>query len=325
MVAFSQGKVEARWDDVRLFLALYRQRTLAAAAATVGLDASTLSRRLVALEEAVGITLFDRSREGLLPTEGAELLVPAAEEMAAAHAHFSHDLSTFERGAEGIVRLSVSPGVAESIVGPALVRLYEKHPHIQIELEASIRFVDLTRREADLAIRSRRPETGDLVSVKLGQRLWAPMLATRLAKKLPGLGLPVCGFNAVSEWIGWGDDLANFPPELWIGKHVPRSAIALRTSHFTTQVSAAIAGLGAALLPPQFARTSPLTPVRYAASLSASAKEFPLTDAWLVGHRALRGVPRVAAVWAFLVEEFSTLERQGARTASSDANRKAGQ
>ena len=320
MVAFSQGKVEARWDDVRLFLALYRQRTLAAAAATVGLDASTLSRRLVALEEAVGITLFDRSREGLLPTEGAELLVPAAEEMAAAHAHFSHDLSTFERGAEGIVRLSVSPGVAESIVGPALVRLYEKHPHIQIELEASIRFVDLTRREADLAIRSRRPETGDLVSVKLGQRLWAPMLATRLAKKLR----PLKDW-AQLRWIGWGDDLANFPPELWIGKHVPRSAIALRTSHFTTQVSAAIAGLGAALLPPQFARTSPLTPVRYAASLSASAKEFPLTDAWLVGHRALRGVPRVAAVWAFLVEEFSTLERQGARTASSDANRKAGQ
>jgi len=302
MLANSQGTLETRWDDVRLFLALYRKRKLSSAATAVGLDASTLSRRLAALEEALGVTLFDRSREGLLPTEGAELLVPAAEEMAAAHARFSHDVSAFEQGAEGVVRLSVPPGLAESLVVPALVRLHAKHPRIQVELDASIRFVDLTRREADLAIRSRRPQTGDLVSVKLGRRQWTPMLASARAKKQP----PLEDWSEL-PWIGWGDDLASFPPERWLAKHVPRSAVVLCTSHFTTQVHAVAAGLGAALLPPQFADMAAVKPVRHAASLGASVKELPVTEAWLVGHRALRAVPRVAAVWAFLVEEFAPL------------------
>src|SRR5580765_6348650 len=114
MIAPMQAYLEGRWDDVRLFLALHRERTLAGAAMTVGLDASTLSRRLVALEDALGTRLFDRTREGLVPTQGAELLLPAAEEMAAAHARFSRDASGFERVAEGTVRLSVPPGLAES-------------------------------------------------------------------------------------------------------------------------------------------------------------------------------------------------------------------
>src|SRR5262245_21946603 len=107
-----QAKLEVRWDEVRLFLALYRERTLAGAGSTVGLDASTLSRRLAALEEALGTRLFDRTRDGLAPTEGAELLLPAAEEMAAAHARFVQDASGFERAAEGAVRVSVPPGLA---------------------------------------------------------------------------------------------------------------------------------------------------------------------------------------------------------------------
>ena len=79
--------------------------------------------------------------------------------------------------------MTVPPGLAESFVGPALVRLRSKHPRIQIELDTSIRLVDLTRREADLAIRTRRPLSGDLVSVKLGERRWTPMVAADRAKK----------------------------------------------------------------------------------------------------------------------------------------------
>src|SRR5689334_23331780 len=132
MIASTQASVGARWDDVRLFLALHRERTLAAAAVTLGLDPSTLSRRLVALEESLGSRLFDRTREGLVPTAGAELLLPAAEEMAAAHGRFSRDALAFEREAEGTVRLSMPSGLAESFVAPALVRLRAKHPRIQI-------------------------------------------------------------------------------------------------------------------------------------------------------------------------------------------------
>ncbi len=312
MLASVQGGAEPRWDDVRLFLALHRERTLAAAARSVGLDASTLSRRLVALEQALGTHLFDRTRDGLVPSAGAELLLPAAEEMAQAHASFARDAHSFERVAEGTVRLSAPPGLADAFVVPALVRLRKRHPRIRVELDASMHFVDLTRREADLAIRSRRPQTGDLVSLKLGERRWSPMVAARGAGRAkPGAGA-VKDWAAV-PWIGWGDDMASFPPAAWVARHVPKDAIVLRTSHITTQVAAVAAGLGAALLPPAYARIVGLAPLRHAAALARSADELPSNETWLVGHRALRAVPRVAAVWSFLVDEFTRYEPPSAR------------
>jgi DNA-binding transcriptional LysR family regulator len=292
----------ARWDDVRLFLALYRERTLAAAAARVGLDASTLSRRLVSLEESLGARLFDRTREGLVPTAGADSLLPAAEEMAQAHTRFARDASSFEREAEGVVRLSVPPGVADSFVAPALVRLRKKHPRIELDLDASVRMVDLTRREADLAIRTSRPESGDLVTLKLGERPWTPMIAAHTASSLR----PVKDWSDLS-WIVWGDDLAGIPPARWLKKHVDKPTIALRTSHFAAQVTCVEAGVGAALLPPAYTRVAKVAPVPYAKRLAPSVHELPSNETWLVGHRALRTVPRVAAVWAFLVEEFSDI------------------
>ena len=298
-----QARPSIRWEEVRLFLALYRARTLAGAGAAVELDASTLSRRLAALEESLGTGLFDRTRDGLVPTEGAELLLPAAEEMAAAHARFLHDVSAFERVTEGVVRLSAPPGLAESFVGPALVRLRKRHPRIQIELDASIRFTDLTRREADLAIRTRRPQVGDLVSVKIGERRWTPMVARARAKRRA----PANDWSKLA-WIAWADDMQGFPPARWLARYVPRSSIVLSTSHFSTQVAAVEAGLGVALLPPVYTRLAVVAPLSYAPALAGSVDELPVSETWLVGHRALRSVPRVAAVWEFLVEEFARFE-----------------
>src|ERR1700722_16079994 len=123
MVASLQVDTVTRWDDVRLFLALYREQSLAGAGARVGLDGSTLSRRLAALEEGLAARLFDRTREGLVPPAAADLLLPAAEEMEAAHVRFARDASGLEREAEGVVRLSVPPGVADAFLAPVLARL----------------------------------------------------------------------------------------------------------------------------------------------------------------------------------------------------------
>jgi DNA-binding transcriptional LysR family regulator len=305
MVAEMQRLTAARWDDVRLFLALYRERTLAGAGAAVGLDASTLSRRLSSLEEFLDTRLFDRGRDGLEPTEGAELLLPAAEEMAQAHARFVESVLGFERSVEGSVRLSVPPGLAETFVVPALSELRAKYPGLRLELDASMRFSDLTRREADLALRTRRPGAGDLVSVKLSERRWEPMLAVRRARSIE----PIEDWGEVS-WVGWGEDLQDFAPARWVAKHVPRSALVLVTSHVAAQLAAVQAGLGLALLPPVYARSAGLRAARHAPGLAASIAELPGTETWLVGHRALRRVPRIAAVWDFLVEQFARFEAE---------------
>jgi DNA-binding transcriptional LysR family regulator len=303
MVASLQVDTVTRWDDVRLFLALYREQSLAGAGARVGLDGSTLSRRLAALEEGLAARLFDRTREGLVPTAAADLLLPAAEEMEAAHVRFARDASGLEREAEGVVRLSVPPGVADAFVGPSLARLRAEHPRIRIELDASVRVLDLTRREADLAIRTIRPQSGDLVLFKLGVSTWTPMIAT--AKQ------PEVTVKRWSDlpWIAWGEELAAIPPARWVATHAADAEIALRTSHIATQVAAVEAGLGVALLPATYVRVSGVAPLRYARRLHASATGLPLNESWLVGHRALRGVPRIAAVWDFLVAEFKRFDQ----------------
>jgi DNA-binding transcriptional LysR family regulator len=153
------------WEQVRLFLAVAREKSLAGASARLGVDVSTVSRRLDRLEDLIGAPLFDRTRDGTSPTVLAEQVMPHAEEMELAAVRFAAAGAKVETEVEGIVRLTVPPGVADAFVAPALPELYARHPNLVIELDASVGYADLTRREADVAIRAHRPASGDLVSV----------------------------------------------------------------------------------------------------------------------------------------------------------------
>lgn len=307
MSAKKQDLSSARWDDVRLFLAVHRYGTLGQAAARLGLDTSTVSRRLAAFEEALGVQLFERTRDGVAATRIGELAVQSAEAMEAALGQLARVASARETDAEGIVRLSVAPGMADSFVAPALVRLRAKHPRLRIELDASVRPIDLTRHEADLALRSVQPRGAELVVTKLGSARWvaaaSPALITASGR--------IASWDQV-PWIAWDHDLASFEPARWLARHVPGADIALRTSHFGAQLTAAAAGLGAALVPEPYLRTKGLAELRYAAALAGDAEAWPIDSLWLVGHRALRDVPRVAAVWDFLVGEMRALNRLSA-------------
>jgi DNA-binding transcriptional LysR family regulator len=235
-----------------------------------------------------------------LPTHAAERLLAAAEAMEAAHARLARDASGMEAEAEaeGVVRVSAAPGMADAFVAPALARLRERHPRIAIELDASVRALDLTRHEADLALRSLRPHGAELLITKLATARWVAAAAPALVKELGRLAA-----WTDAPWITWDRDLASFPPARWVAQHAGKAEVALRTSHFSTQLSAAEAGLGIALVPLPYLRVRALKPVRYAAALAPAADAWPSDDLWLVGHRALRDVPRIAAVWSFLAEE----------------------
>ena len=136
---------------------------------------STISRRLDRLEEHIGAPLFDRSRDGTAPTALAEELVAHAEEMELSAARFASTDERVETQVEGTVRLTVLPGISDVFVAPHLAELRERHPRLVIELDASVTYADLTRREADLAVRSARPTSGELVSVKLVTARALPM------------------------------------------------------------------------------------------------------------------------------------------------------
>lgn len=291
---------DLRWDDVRIFLASHRYKSLGAAAGKLALDTSTVSRRLTAFETSLGQRLFERSRDGLHPTHAAEAVLAAAEAMEAAIGRLGRDASNVETEPAGIVRLSVAPGMADVFVAPALARLHAEHPGIDIELDASMRTLDLTRHEADLALRSVRPRGADLVMAKLGTARWVPATSKARAKSLGKLTR-----WDDAPWIGWDRDLASFGPARWLVENVPRARIILRTSHFGAQLSAAATGLGLALVPIPYVDRRGLEEVRLAPKLASTASALPVDTLWIVGHRALRDVPRVAAVWSFLVREFT--------------------
>ena len=301
---------DVRWDDVRIFLAVHRQGTLAAAAGRLGLDTSTVSRRLAALEEALGARLFERTREGLSPARAAERVLAAAEAMEAAHARLTREASEVEAAAEGVVRVSTAPGISSVFVAPLLAKLRKRHPRISIELDAAVRARDLTRHEADLALRTVRSQGADLVTTHLATARWVAAASPALARQAGALA----AWEDV-PWIGWDRDQASLPYARWLAERAPRADIALRTSDFMAQLAAAAGGLGALLAPEPYIERAKLVPLRYAAALRPDAEAWHRDELWIVGHRALRDVPRVAAVWTFLLEE---LRERGGKAGAAD-------
>jgi DNA-binding transcriptional LysR family regulator len=273
-----------------------RERSLSRASERLALDVSTVSRRLDRLEDQLGALLFDRTREGTTPTVVAEQMLPYAEEMELASIRFAAAGAKVETEVEGTVRLTVPPGIADTFVAPKLAELHERYPRLLVELDASVGYADLTRREADLAIRSTRPTSGELVALKLLTAQATPLASPAYARSVGRLRS-----LEDARWIVWDHDLSHLPDAIWLRKHAPKIVPVLRTSHFASQLAAARAGLGVMLAARQFAG-SDLVAVAHAKSLAHVWSELPSSSLWLVGHRASRHVPRVAAVWSFVIE-----------------------
>ncbi|MCK6550009.1 LysR family transcriptional regulator [Myxococcota bacterium] len=294
------------WDQARVFLAVAKTGQLAAAAARLGLDVSTVSRRLDRIEAQLGVHLFDRTREGTVMTAAAELMVPAAEAMERAMADFVGSVAQVETEVEGVVRLTSPPGFADAFVAPLLARFHALHPRVCVELDASVAYADLTRREADLAIRLTRPTSGDLLVTKLVATRSLPLTSPEYSEQLGRLKR----FED-ARWIAWDADLAHLPVARWITSNLAGAPPVLRTSNFASQLAAAVAGLGIVVAPEPYRHVRRLVPVSLAPALRRSFEEIPADQLWLVGHRALRNVPRVAALWEFLLDHLSRPEKIG--------------
>jgi DNA-binding transcriptional LysR family regulator len=287
------------WDQIRLFLAVFRSRSLSGAATRLGLDTSTISRRLDRLEHDLGASLFDRTRDGTHPTSIAEQLVVRAEEIEQGVLAFSSTSAQVETRVEGLVRLTVPPGLADTFVAPHLFELHQRHPALVVELDVSISYADLSRREAEIALRTHRPTHGDLIATKVVSTRDVPMSSPNYAHSLGRIKR-----LEDARWIDWDTQLAHLPNARWLREFGPSVCPVLRTSHFGSQLVAARSGLGVVVLPLPYTMTG-LVPIAHAKALSAAWDALPSSSLWLVGHRALRNVPRVSAVWEFLIEKLS--------------------
>lgn len=288
------------WEDVRLFLALVRSRTLRDAGFSLGLDTSTVSRRLGALESALGARLFDRGREGIAPTSAAEALIEAAEDAEGAVLRFTHRAGGVERDVLGTVRLACPPGIADVFVAPRLRELLERHAELAVVLAVGIPVVDLTRREADIAVRTVRPTRGDLVVKRIRETPWCLLGARSLARRLG----PLETLTDV-PFVGWGEAMTGFHGARWLAKHGREARVRLRSDSFAVQLAAARSGLGLVLAPAPYAALGDLDIVQTTPALAAAVAELPVDELFLVTHKALRDVPRIEVVWDFVANVLS--------------------
>lgn len=284
-------RIPVSWDAPGLFLALWREGSLTAAARALGVDQSTASRRLAALESRLGARLFERGPGGLEPTDAARALAPAAESAEAHVMEFARTAAGADREPRGTVRLAVPEAVDSEVVVPALPRFYARHPGITLELVASNALANLARHEADLALRFVRPKGADLVARRVAT-LRAGVWGQR-AHAQRGI--------ARAHWVVCSDAARTPADAAWIARNVPAANVRLRANRVEAQLAAARQGLGLAVLPDALAERDP--------TLERCAVDDPPPAAtlWLVAHRTLLRVPRVRAVWTFLDESARAL------------------
>lgn len=294
----------APWDDVKLFLSVARHRKLAAAAALLRVDASTASRRLAALEKRLGIRLFERTRDGLVPTVAAERLLAPAEEAEASIARFFDQVDRVERAVEGVVRVTAPPGVVELVIMPSVAELARRYPKLRLEVDANQAIASLLRREADVAVRLQRPEGEGLLVRRVGVSKNAVFGSRELVGSLPSL-------TAWGEapWITWDAAHAHFASARWYAAHV-RADPVVRASTLLAQIAAVESSAGVALLPTFSALKRGFVAVKCSRALAASAS-FPVDEVYLVRHASLRDVPRITAVWGFVLELLLRFDVKG--------------
>lgn len=285
----------ARWDDLRVLLAVLREGSFSGAAARLSVEQSTISRRIAALEGALSNALFDRTASGPRPTELALRLRAYAERIEAELHGLVEEASVAGEEVRGRVRVALTESLAVHMVIPRLMPMLKaRHPALQIDLIVGERAADLSQREADLALRFFRPTGGDLLTRRV-----ASMTTAVVARRsyLEGRART----PEALDWIVLELPQAVTPDGAYLAEHT-RVVPQLRTNGHLAQVEAVRAGLGVALLVRSVLRLDPeLTEVEL------GLPPGPIVELWLVTPRSLSSHPRVRAVWDFFGEALAEL------------------
>ena len=280
----AHGRAGLDWGDLRFFLELCRTGSLSAAARHLKVDRNTVGRRVASLEEALGLALFERGPQGWSRTAAGDELAALASRVEENVLALARHADAADRDVAGTVRLTTATHLCAQLLVPALPMLRERHPRLLLEVAVDQRIFDLTRREADLALRLGRPREAGLVMRKLGDLaygLYAARghLAARRGK---------VDFES-DPFVGFDDSLASVPQERWLAKVAPSRKVVFRCNSSLSLMAAVRAGTGVALLPcflavddPELVRLHAPEPVQH--------------ELWILFHGDLGRTPRVRAV-----------------------------
>lgn len=239
------------WDDLRFFLRAAQAKTLAGAARSLGVQHTTIGRRLSALERALGAPLVLRGPEGLTLTPLGQRIAPLIQEVERA-VSAARAVAKSERAR---VRLSVPQALTALFTHP-LAQLRLDHPEISVEIISDNRPPDLKRGEVDLAVLVRAVVDEDLVRRSLGDVGWSLYAAECYLERRPE---PINPYDLSGhEIVALKADATSAPAAKWLAEHAANATVVTRSNASASLVAAAVSGAGLALLPCFLAEAEPV-------------------------------------------------------------------
>jgi DNA-binding transcriptional LysR family regulator len=285
------------WDDLRYLLAFARAGSMQAAARALDVKQSTVQRRIAELEECVGHRLVERHLGSYRLTALGEQLLPAVEGVEAAVAAFERNLAASDKGLMGSVRVTCGSSMAACLrQTPLIDAFHARYPGLRVELVIAERILDLSKGEADIAIRLGEPTDEALVGRKIADASWA-VYASRAYVERYGRPHRVEDLNNHLV-IGCDGPIRNYPAARWLRSAAPHATVAARSEHWQGVMLAVKAGVGLAAMPHWQGDSSDF--VRVIDDIGLVIPYF------LLMHRDMQHNPRVRAFADFVGSEIKS-------------------
>lgn len=304
------------WNDLKAFLAVARGGSTLAASKALGVNQTTVARRIESLEHDLGFKLFERGQTGSRLTEYGQALIGDAELVERAAIRFANQAAGQLRGVSGALRLTTNELVANTMVIPALVEFRKVHPDVQVDLVITDRSLDLENGEADLAIRtSQTLAVSDLVARKICDHDMALYCSRDYAARR---GAPRSPADLVDhDLIDVTAEMGEIPGATWMMRHAGGKPPITRSNSMGSLVHAVKAGLGIGALPCTIGDLD--------ADLLRCSDEIEeaRTSSWIVTRRELKDTPRVRAFIDFMApylqQQIRLVEERGRQRIAADA------
>ena len=290
------------WNDLKAFLAVARGGSTLAASKALGVNQTTVARRIESLEQDLGFKLFERGQTGSRLTESGDGLIAEAENVERAAIRFANQAATQMRGVSGALRLTTNELVANTMVIPALVEFRKVHPDVQVDLVITDRALDLQNGEADLAIRTGKAlAESDLVARKVADHDMALYCSRDYAARR---GVPASPDDLQRhDLIDVTMEMGEIPAASWMMRHAGGKPPITRSNSMGSLVHAVKAGLGIGALPCTIADTD------YDLLRCSDCIEEARASSWIVTRRELKDTPRVRAFIDFMAPHIQQVVR----------------
>ncbi|HEY7811087.1 MAG TPA: LysR family transcriptional regulator [Allosphingosinicella sp.] len=283
------------WDDLLYVLSVGRSGSLSGAARSLKVNHSTVFRRIGAIEEQLGVRLFDRRRDGYAPTAAGEAVIQLAGRLDEDVLALERQLAGEDLRPSGTVRVTTTDTMIATVT-PLCGRFRQIYPEICVELITGNEFLNLSRRDADVALRPSLKPPENLHGRRLSGIAFAIYGAPSYLASAGGADL-----SRAHQWIGLDDSLSHLSVHRWIADNVSADRIGFKASSFNAVAQAARSGMGLAVLPCYLAEDE--------GGLQRIGDPLPdvSTDFWLLVHEDLRRTARVRAFIDFISAEMIKL------------------